>query len=89
LWSARCSETGTAGAGGGPGKPTGGNTGRAPRVDLTGTCSEDRAFELKLVNAHHVKILPGRNSDVLDAEWLAELLEHGLLRGSFVPPPAI
>ena len=50
---------------------------------------EDRAFELKLVNAQHVKILPGRKSDVLDAEWLAELLEHGLLRGSFVPPPAI
>ena len=38
------------------------------------------------MNAHHVKILPGRKSDVLDAEWLAELLEHGLLRGSFVPP---
>ncbi len=44
---------------------------------------------MKLVNAHHVKILAGRKSDVLDAEWLAELLEHGLLRGSFVPPPAI
>jgi transposase len=50
---------------------------------------EDRSFALKLVNAHHVKILPGRKSDVLDAEWLAELLEHGLLRGSFVPPPVI
>jgi transposase len=50
---------------------------------------EERSFGLKLVNAHHVKILPGRKSDVLDAEWLAELLEHGLLRGSFVPPPAI
>jgi len=50
---------------------------------------EERAFELKLVNAQHVKILPGRKSDVLDAEWLAELLEHGLLRGSFVPPPAV
>jgi transposase len=50
---------------------------------------EDRAFTLKLVNAHHVKILPGRKSDVLDAEWLAELLEHGLLRGSFVPPAVI
>jgi hypothetical protein len=47
---------------------------------------EERDFELKLVNAQHVKILPGRKSDVLDAEWLAELLEHGLLRGSFVPP---
>ncbi len=50
---------------------------------------EERAFELKLVNARHVKILPGRKTDVADAEWLAELLEHGLLRGSFVPPPAI
>ena len=50
---------------------------------------EERAFELKLVNARHVKIVPGRKSDVADAEWLAELLEHGLLRGSFVPPPAI
>jgi transposase len=50
---------------------------------------EERTFELKLVNAHHVKIVPGRKSDVLDAEWLAELLEHGLLRVSFVPPPEI
>jgi transposase len=51
---------------------------------------EDRgSFELKLVNARQVKILPGRKSDIADAEWLAELLEHGLLRGSFVPPPAI
>lgn len=50
---------------------------------------EDRDFELKLVNAHHLKILPGRKSDILDAEWIAELLEHGLLRGSFVPPRVI
>jgi transposase len=50
---------------------------------------EDRGFELLLVNARHVKILPGRKTDVGDAAWLAELLEHGLLRGSFVPPPAI
>jgi transposase len=50
---------------------------------------EERGFDLKLVNARHVKIVPGRKSDVLDAEWLAELLEHGLLRGSFVPPAAI
>lgn len=50
---------------------------------------EHREWELMLVNAHHVKILPGRKSDVLDAEWLAELLEHGLLRSSFVPPAAI
>jgi transposase len=50
---------------------------------------EGRALSLKLVNARHVKILPGRKTDVADAAWLAELLEHGLLRGSFVPPPAI
>jgi transposase len=50
---------------------------------------EDRRFELLLVNARHVKILPGRKTDVGDAAWLAELLEHGLLRGSFVPPAAI
>ena len=50
---------------------------------------ERERFELKLVNANHVKILPGRKSDIADAEWLAELLEHGLLRGSFVPPAAI
>ena len=50
---------------------------------------EERGFELKLVNARHVKILPGRKTDVADAAWLAELLEHGLLRGSFIPPPAI
>ena len=50
---------------------------------------EERPCHLELVNAQHVKILPGRKSDVLDAEWLAELLEHGLLRGSFVPPPVI
>lgn len=50
---------------------------------------EGRGFELKLVNARHVKFLPGRKSDVSDAEWLAELLEHGLLRGSFVPPDQI
>jgi transposase len=50
---------------------------------------EERGFQLLLVNAHHVKILPGRKTDVGDAAWLAELLEHGLLRGSFVPPPII
>jgi transposase len=50
---------------------------------------EARGFQLLLVNARHVKILPGRKTDVADAAWLAELLECGLLRGSFVPPPAI
>lgn len=50
---------------------------------------EDRGFELKLVNAKHVKMVPGRKTDMADATWLAELLEHGLLRSSFVPPPPI
>lgn len=44
---------------------------------------------LLLVNARHVKRVPGRKTDVQDCAWLAELLEHGLLRGSFVPPAAI
>jgi transposase len=50
---------------------------------------EERGLELLLVNARHVKLLPGRKTDVGDAAWLCELLECGLLRGSFVPPPAI
>jgi transposase len=47
------------------------------------------SFELILVNATHVKKVPGRKTDVKDAEWLAQLLECGLLRGSFVPPRPI
>lgn len=43
-------------------------------------------FELLVVNAKHIKNVPGRKTDVKDAEWIAELLRHGLLRGSFIPP---
>jgi transposase len=43
-------------------------------------------FELLVVNAQHVKAVPGRKTDVKDAEWIADLLRHGLLRGSFIPP---
>jgi len=42
--------------------------------------------EILLVNAAHIKAVPGRKTDVGDAEWIADLLRHGLLRGSFVPP---
>ena len=42
--------------------------------------------EILLVNAQQTKALPGRKTDVKDAEWIADLLQHGLLRGSFVPP---
>jgi transposase len=41
--------------------------------------------ELLVVNAQHIKAVPGRKTDVKDAEWIAELLRHGLLRGSFIP----
>ena len=51
---------------------------------------EDAAgFELLLVNPMHVKKVPGRKTDVSDASWLAQLLECGLLRGSFIPPVEI
>jgi transposase len=49
----------------------------------------EEGFELLLVNAKHVKNVPGRKTDVKDAEWLAELLAHGLVRASFVPPEPI
>jgi len=42
-------------------------------------------FELVVVNAQHFKAVPGRKTDVRDAEWLADLLRHGLLRASFIP----
>ncbi len=48
---------------------------------------EDR-FNLLLVNAQHVKRVPGRKTDVEDSEWIADLLQHGLLTGSFVPERA-
>jgi transposase len=44
------------------------------------------AFVLLVVNAQHIKAVPGRKTDVHDAEWIADLLRHGLLRGSFIPP---
>ena len=42
-----------------------------------------------LANAHHIKAVPGRKTDVRDCEWLADLLAHGLIRASFIPPMAI
>lgn len=47
------------------------------------------SFELVLANAQHVKAVPGRKRDVSDAVWLADLQAHGLIRGSFVPPPEV
>jgi transposase len=42
-------------------------------------------FHVLLVNAQHIKQVPGRKTDVKDCEWIAQLLQHGLLRGSFIP----
>jgi transposase len=46
-------------------------------------------FTVLLVNAAHIKTVPGRKTDVKDCEWIADLLSHGLLRGSFIPPEPI
>src|SRR3954465_341191 len=50
---------------------------------------ESRGFEVYLVNAHHVKNVPGRKTDVSDCQWIQYLHSVGLLRGSFRPPAAI
>src|SRR4030042_765984 len=46
-------------------------------------------FTVLLVNAGHIKTVPGRKTDVKDCEWIADLLSHGLLKGSFIPPEPI
>jgi transposase len=46
-------------------------------------------FEVLLVNAHRIKNVPGRETDVKDAEWIAQLLQYGLLEASFIPPPPV
>jgi transposase len=47
---------------------------------------EGQFEEVLLVNAQHIKAVPGRKTDQKDSEWIADLLQHGLLKGSFVPP---
>jgi transposase len=49
----------------------------------------EKKFHLLLVNAHHIKQVPGRKTDQKDSEWIADLLQHGLLKASFVPPQTI
>src|SRR5712691_7751157 len=49
----------------------------------------DGHFELVLANAMHIRNIPGRKSDVNDATWIADLLAHGLIRSSFVPPASV
>ncbi len=50
---------------------------------------EDDSRTLLLVNPQHMRAVPGKKTDVRDSEWLADLLRHGLLRGSFIPPAPI
>ncbi len=45
----------------------------------------ESSFEVLVVNAQHIKAVPGRKTDVKDAEWIADLLQHGLLKASFIP----
>lgn len=49
----------------------------------------DGQFELVLANAQHIRNVPGRKTDVNDASWIADLLAHGLIRSSFVPPARV
>ena len=61
-------------------------------MESTGSCWEPvfnllqgSGIEVLVVNAAHIKAAPGRKTDMNDAQWIAELLRHGLLRGSFIP----
>ncbi len=49
----------------------------------------ENRFTVWLCNAHHVKNVPGRKTDMSDAEWLADVAAHGMVRPSFVPPPLV
>lgn len=64
-------------------------SGSALPAELTDGEVKEDAFHLVLVNAMHIKKVPGRKTDVSDAQWIADLLAHGLVRGSFVPPTPI
>jgi transposase len=52
---------------------------------VAGVSTSGRLLELVVANAQHIKAVPGRKTDVQDAEWIADLLQHGLLTASFVP----
>ena len=49
----------------------------------------EASIEIILANAKDIKKLPGRKTDVRDCEWIADLLRHGLIKGSFIPPKPI
>ena len=57
-------------------------------IDLTEYTVEEHGFEVLLVNAHHLKNVPGRKTDVKDSQWIQRLHSNGLLSGSFRPSNA-
>src|SRR6266496_6207110 len=84
-WRTRCLATGTPGSevrAGETDRPKGQH--RAPARPYYYALEHD--FEVWLCNAHHVKNVPGRKTDMSDAEWLADVAAHGMVRPSFVPP---
>ncbi len=64
-----------------PGNLAGGRSHWKPVFNLL-----EASFTVLVVNAQHIKTVAGRKTDVKDAEWIADLLRHGLLKGSFIPP---
>ena len=57
-----------------------------PPVSIGSRVERSRnSFQIVLANAQHIKAVPGRKTDTKDCQWIAELLQHGLLRGSFIP----
>ena len=64
---------------------------KAPSMESTGVYWKplfnllEGTFVVLVVNAHHIKAVPGRKTDLRDAEWIADLLRHGLVRGSYIP----
>jgi transposase len=88
LWRARCGGTRTPGSEGGPGNRTD-PKGRQRAPARPYLYALERRFTVWLCNAPNVKKVPGRKSDLSDAEWLADVAAHGMIRPSFVPPLAI
>src|SRR5919109_5554584 len=87
-WRAGCAATRTSGSEARAGKQTGRkDRHRAPARPYFWVL--ERRFECWLLNAQHLHNVPGRKSDLIDSAWCCQLLEHGLVRPSFVPPPEI
>ena len=87
-WRARCGESRTSGSEGGPGKRIGREADNAPWSDPHFYALED-ATECWLLNPRHMHNVPGRKTDMADADWICGLVRFGLVRPSFVPPQPV